>query len=486
MRFSEYYNTIPTILVEDNKVEDWQGYINRIPMLKTGVDILNKIIKIGNDIGMDDPKAFIVGGTIRDIITGDKEPDDIDIATNVSIDELEKYFKTHDIGKNKDFGIIVVNQDGFDFEIANFRSDGEYLDGRRPSSIEIEMSFEKDAERRDFTVNAMAVDKDGNVIDYFDGQTDIQNKVIKTVGDPEKRFAEDYIRMLRAIRFASRMDFKIDDKTMDAIKSHSPKIKNQAVERVMKEVLKMAQQSGGKFADAILMLREAGLLKYILPEVIKMDEFEHNVEHHREGNVFQHTIAALRSSDIADPIVNLGILLHDVGKIETYTHDETGHHYFGHAQQSSDMIDKIADRLKLDNRTREALKYSAVNHMKFHDLLDISPSKVVNMMQDPNWDILVSVAHADAKARGELFDEKEWSLIMRRVDELRERFKGKQATDSIRKVVNGKLVMDLLNIKGGPELGDIIKKTVEWILDNNIDIEDMDSIKNKILEFGGK
>jgi len=331
-RFYEYYNEIKQVIIESDSVKDWQTYINRIPMLKTGIDILNRILSIGNDMGMDKPLAYIVGGTIRDIITGDKEPDDIDIATNVPIDELEKHFKTHDIGANKDFGIIVVSQDGEDFEIANFRADGEYSDGRRPDDVEIVMDFKKDAERRDFTINAMGVDKDGNVVDYFDGKGDIKNKILKTVGDPEKRFQEDYLRMWRAVRFASRMDFKIDDKTMKAIKSNSKRTVGLAVERIMKELKKMAGQSGSKFANAIETLINTGLLQYILPEIIQMDDFEHSVEHHPEGNVLQHTLAALKNSESVNPIINLAILFHDIGKIKTHSiSDKDMHQYIGHS-----------------------------------------------------------------------------------------------------------------------------------------------------------
>lgn len=484
MRFQTFYNNVPTVLIEQDTVKDWQSYINRIPMLKSGIDILNKIESIGKEEGVTNPQSYIVGGTIRDIITGDKEPDDIDIATNVPVDILEKHFKTHDIGKNKEFGIIVINQDGFNFEIANFRSDGKYSDGRRPDSVEIIMSFEKDAERRDFTINAMAVDKDGNVIDYFDGKGDIENKIIKTVGDPEKRFQEDYLRMWRAVRFASRMGFTIDDDTMKAIKSHSEKTKGLAVERIMKEMKKMAEQSGTKFADAIVTLIDTGLLKHILPEIIEMDEFEHSAEHHPEGNVLQHTLQALRSNQSTDAVINLAILLHDIGKINTHTISDKGtHSYLGHASEANDMVDDLAKRLKMDNKTRDSIKFAAVNHMKLHNFLKISPSKAYELINDPNWDILFSVAKADVMSRGEMFDDKEWSLIEDRVKKLKEKFKDKQAIDNIRKIVNGNLVMELRpEIKPSREMGEIIKKTVDWILNKNIKIDDIEKISEFIKE----
>jgi tRNA nucleotidyltransferase (CCA-adding enzyme) len=235
--------------------KDWEGYVKRVPMLKKGIEVLKILEKHG--------QAYITGGAVRDIITGEKTPDDIDIATNVPMEKIEELFKTHDIGANKDFGIVVVDYKGESFEVAQFRKDGTYSDGRRPDKIEVLASFKGDAERRDFTINAMAVDSKGNIIDYFDGQKDIKNKLIKAVGDPEKRFSEDYLRMLRAVRFSSRLGMDIDPDTISAIKNTAVKIKDISPERITKELLKMAKQEGTQLADAILMLDKADLLKHI-------------------------------------------------------------------------------------------------------------------------------------------------------------------------------------------------------------------------------
>jgi len=454
-------------------------------MLKKGVEIITRLEKEGGPKA----RAYIVGGAVRDIVTGEKEPDDIDIATNVPIDRIEQIFgKSHDIGKNKEFGIVIVTVDGEDFEVANFRSDGTYSDGRRPDSVKIEMDFKTDAGRRDFTINAMGVDKDGNIIDYFDGQKDIKNKLIKTVGDPEQRFGEDYIRMLRAVRFGSRLGFKISDETMAAIqkmaKNISPKeagqTKGVAGERIYKELGKMAAQEGPKFAEAIETLDKSGMLQYILPEIAKMKEFKHNGEHHPEGGVWEHTLAALRSSNVKDPLVNLGILLHDVGKPATHTLDAEGkHRYFGHAQAAEDLIETIAARFHLDNDMKRKLQFAAINHMKIHELLKMSNSKIAELMDNDGFEVLMKVSEADAKARGRMFDQKEWDQITNKIAELSERFKDRKAIEAIKKVVNGGWVMQLRGIKGGPEVGRIINTTVEWILNNNIDVKDID----KIAEF---
>jgi tRNA nucleotidyltransferase (CCA-adding enzyme) len=155
--------------------------------------------------------------------------------------------------------------------------------GRRPSKIEVGVDFKTDAERRDFTINAMGIDSKGNIIDHFDGTKDIQNQILKTVGDPKQRFSEDYLRMLRLARFASRLGFAIEPKTAQATKELAHNIQNIPAERIMKEVLKMAEQTGDRFAQSILLLDELGMLKYIFPEIVKMKEFKHSVATHPEG-----------------------------------------------------------------------------------------------------------------------------------------------------------------------------------------------------------
>jgi tRNA nucleotidyltransferase (CCA-adding enzyme) len=455
---------------EQQDIKDWHGYVSRNPELKAGVEVLHKLEAIGGD-------AYIVGGTVRDILLGE-EPKDVDIATNIPLEKIENAFQTYDIGKNKDFGIVVAKHGGFDFEIANFRKDGTYSDGRHPDSVEIVMSFQDDAARRDLTINAMAVDKDGAIVDYFNGAEDIKAKVVKTVGVPANRFSEDFLRMLRVPRFASRLGFKIDDETVEAIKNQSGSIKEVAVERIMQEVLKMAKQSGDKFANAIIMMKDLGLLEHIFPEIFEMDQFEHNVEHHPEGNVFDHTIAALRSNKVDDPILNLAILFHDIGKPATYKNREgKGHTYYGHAESAKDIIFDLAKRLKLENNTRDQIIFAALYHMNFHDLTKMKANKVMKIIDSPFWDILVDVSKADSLARGEeMFDQQGWDEIIARSEELIRRY----GDDKVKKLV-GKLIPQLRpDVKPGPRYGDIIKNAVTRILKNNIDLDDMAAVEKVI------
>ena len=226
-----------------------------------------------------------------------------------------------------------------------------------------------------------------------------------------------------------------------------------------------------------------------------LEPYDHNNPEHndpkkyvieKKGTVLDHVLNALRSVKAEDYIINLAVLLHDIGKTKTHHQDENGlHRYFGHATKSAKMIDGIADRLKMSNDQKESLKFAALNHMKMHDLLKMKPAKVMRMMNDPNWDILMAVAEADVRARGELFDQAEWDKMIEYIDKLKDRAKSGSDVNSIRKLVNGKWVMDILGMtKGTAELGDVIKNTVDWVVNNNIDVKDIKTIKDKVLELG--
>lgn len=462
---------------------NWADYTTNNPELYAAVEVLNAIKHAGYD-------AYIVGGFVRDLLM-DKSSDDIDIASNIPTDKLSTLFDIHDVGKSKDFGVNVITYKGFQFEIANFREDvyNNLLGGKGADATTVVNDFEADTKRRDFTINSMGIDADGNVTDFHGGIDDISNRRIRTVGNPEDRFKEDRVRMLRGVRFASRLGYDIDPETLNAIKVGSSEIQKVAAERITKELLKMAEQDGGRFADAILTLKDTGMLQHILPEVLKMDEFEHSPEHHPEGNVFQHTIAALRASKTENPIINLAILLHDVGKTVTHNVDEKGiHRYFGHAEKGIDLIDSIANRLKMDTKTRDALKFAAINHMKMPDILKMTTSKILKLMSSPYWDVLLSVAEADAKSRGELFDENQWREIVNALDTMKNKEASSNIVNTVKKIVNGGYVMAILGVKkGNAQVGKVITDIVDWIIDNNVDVSsDMKLVDDKIRELGTK
>ena len=455
--------------------KDWMQYVKKNSELAAGVKVLQKINKAGY-------KAYIVGGPVRDITLG-KQPNDIDIATNMPMDKLAKMFKTFDIGKSKDFGIVVAKEGGHDFEIAQFRADGKYIDGRRPEAVTIKGSFEDDAGRRDFTINAMGINAKGEILDYFDGKRDIQNKVLRTVGDPLKRFGEDYLRIMRLARFSSKLGFDIDPETKKAAKKLSPNILSLSPERIKDELIKSASQSGEKFAEYIQILADLKILRLILPEVMNLKWFRENLQHHPEtrghgGTVYSHVMAALKQSKTADPIKNLAILLHDVGKGVSLSHEEGLPRYLRHARKSVDLVNDLANRLKMSTKEREALIFGVGNHMKFHNILKMKPSKIAKLANDDNWDVLVAVGKADEYSRGETFRHAgEFEKIVDRAVEIKNKYGTKEVEKRL-KLVDGNHVMNITGLKPGPKVGEIIKNTTEWIMDN--DVKDQDIIDDYI------
>lgn len=475
MKFLRYMNEAQSLL------KDWESYIRRNKELQAGVEVLKKINKAGY-------KAYIVGGSVRDIILGNLKPHDVDIATNMPMDELAKMYKTYNIGKSKDFGIVTIKQGGHDFEVAQFRNDGTYLDGRRPESVTITAKFKDDANRRDFTINAMGINAKGEIIDFFNGKRDIKNKVLKTVGDPYKRFGEDYLRMMRLARFASKLDFEVDKTTEKAAQKLAHNITGLAPERIKDELMKSASQSGDKFAQYIVQLDKLKILKHILPEIVNLKWYKENLQHHPEtrgegGTVFSHVMNALKKSDSQDPIKNLAILLHDVGKGVTLSHDKGLPKYLGHARKSVELVNAIADRLRMSTKEKEALIFAVGNHMKFHKILDMKPSKIAKIVSDDNWDVLVAVGKADEFARGFMFKHAgEFEKIIDKAVKVKEKFGVKQVNKQV-KLVDGKDVMRLTGLKSGPKVGEIITKTTAWIMDN--DIEDNDKIEQHIKQLAG-
>ena len=447
--------------------KDWMEYVKSNSELAAGVKVLQKINKAGF-------KAYIVGGPVRDITLG-TQPNDIDIATNMPMDKLNKLFKTYDIGKMKDFGIVVAKEGGHSFEIAQFRADGKYVDGRRPESVTIKGSFEDDAGRRDFTINAMGINSKGEILDYFDGKRDIVNKVLRTVGNPLKRFGEDYLRIMRLARFSSKLGFDIDPETKKAAQKLSPNILSLSPERIKDELLKSASQSGDKFAEYIQILGDLRILRFILPEVMNLKWFRENLQHHPEtrgegGTVYSHVMAALKQSKTADPIKNLAILLHDVGKGVTFAPKPGAGTptYYRHARKSVHLVNAIADRLKMSNKEREALIFGVGNHMKFHKILDMKPSKIAKLVSDDNWDVLLAVGRSDEFARGQAFMHAgEFEKIVDKAIEIKNKYGTKEVTKRL-KLVDGNHVMTITGLKPGPKVGQIIKDTTTWIMDNDV------------------
>ncbi len=455
-------------------LKDWNKYVRRNKMLASAVTVLKKITK-------SKYKAYIVGGAVRDIVLGNK-PKDVDIATNMPIDELAKLWKLADIGKSKDFGIVIIKEGGQMFEVAQFREDGKYIDGRRPESVKVTGSFEKDVARRDFTINAMGIDIKGNIIDYFDGRKDIKDKILRTVGDPMKRFSEDKLRIMRAARFSAQHDLSIDPATEKAAKRLSKEISQLPMERIKDEIFKAAKMQGSKFAVYLQILDKFKVLRHILPELVSLKVLQHSPAHHPESpTVWGHLMAALKVSKTSDPIKNLAILLHDVGKSVTGGMKEGVPTYYGHAEAGVKLVNSIADRLRMSTKEKQSLLFAVGNHMKFHDVLKMKPSKVAKLVNDENWDVLLAVAQADSWARGPEFKHyKKWEEMIDHAIAIKKKW-GIPQVRKVNSLVDGNKIMKLTGLKPGPKIGEIKNKALEWVVDNNI--TDEQEIENKIREL---
>lgn len=351
-------------------------------------DILNKLIE-------NNFEAYIVGGCVRDVVLNE-EPKDYDITTSAKPENVINLFdKVILTGLKHGTVTVVVNNQNY--EVTTFRIDGEYKDKRHPKEVKFVKNLKEDLSRRDFTINAMAYNDIEGFKDYFNGIEDLKNKIIKTVGDPEKRFLEDALRMLRAIRFSAQLDFKIEEDTLNAIKKLKNNVKNISKERTREEFNKILIYDTKK----IDTLRECGVLELIIKEMTEAYGFDQNSPYHIY-DLYTHTIIAM--DNIEDKLyLRLTMLLHDLGKIETKTTDEKGiSHFHGHAECSVKIAKQILKELKYDNTTIEKVLFL----IKYHDypLNDkISMKQLLNIMGEELVYDLLKVKKADALAKNLLY-----------------------------------------------------------------------------------
>src|SRR5213082_1976031 len=296
--------------------------------------------------------AYFAGGCVRDVVRG-LTPKDYDIATDARPETVQALFpRTYAVGAH--FGVIIVLEDGFQFEVATFRSDDAYVDGRHPSAVHFS-SPEADAKRRDFTINGMFYDPvAGEVIDLVGGQLDIAAKLVRAIGDPAKRFAEDRLRMLRAVRFATVLDYQIDNQTWEALVANATSINQISAERIRDEFMRIFLSPNR--VRGWDLLDSSGLIGAILPEVDAMKGCAQPEQFHPEGDVFQHTRMMLQflPEKVSVPLV-FAVLLHDVAKPRTATVDNTGRIRFsGHDRLGAEMTEAIMRRLRFSGAEIEA------------------------------------------------------------------------------------------------------------------------------------
>jgi poly(A) polymerase len=340
-------------------------------------------------------EAFFAGGSVRDQLLG-REPLDFDVATSAPPDAVRALFpRTVPVGAQ--FGVILVVQDGIPFEVATFRSDDAYVDGRRPSRVHFG-SAREDARRRDFTINALLLDPlGGDVIDFVGGQADLRAGVIRAIGDAGARIAEDRLRMLRAVRFAARLGFEIEPATRAAIVAAAPTIRDIADERIGDEIVKILTEGGARRGFALLL--ETGLIEHVLPEVHRMRGVAQSPDYHPEGDVFVHTLLLLEQLAAGAPeTLALGALLHDVGKPPCAGVHGGRITFYGHPAVGAEMAVAICQRLRRSRAVWERVAYLVRNHLRLTQAPEMRLSTLKKMLREDGFEELLTLARMDALA----------------------------------------------------------------------------------------
>lgn len=325
------------------------------------------VVSILNKLSTNGYKGYIVGGAVRDYIMG-REPHDWDIATNAKPEYVKEIFeKTIDTGIKH--GTVTALIDGEGFEITTYRADGKYSDGRHPDGVRFMSRIEDDLGRRDFTINAMAMDINGQIVDPYNGLDDIKNGIIRCVGNPDERFSEDALRMMRAVRFESKFGFELDDSVKNAIKRNVSKLSNVSSERIRDEFTKMLSSDNPKkgFVDAY----ETGITAMVLPEFDRMMECEQNVPSHY-ANVGIHSLDVVEYVR-PEPNLRWAALLHDVGKPTVKGVNAKGYDsFYHHPEKSAEISGNILSRLKFSNADKKEIK----SLVEMHDFISNKDSKI--------------------------------------------------------------------------------------------------------------
>jgi poly(A) polymerase len=347
-------------------------------------ELANSICDALQDAGF---QAFLVGGCVRDVLLR-REPADYDVATSATPEQVLKLFPDG-VTVGAQFGVILVVREGAKVEVATFRSDVGYSDGRHPDRVEYASSPEEDVKRRDFTINGLVMRHNtGEILDFVDGQRDLGAGIIRAIGEPDRRFAEDKLRMLRAVRFAARFGYEIEAKTFAAIQKHAREISQVSAERIREELTKLLTEGAAR--KGFELLDSSGLLPIVLPEISAMKGVPQPPQYHPEGDVWIHTLLMLEGLPSGCPAtLAWGVLLHDVGKPATFrSAKETGDRirFDGHVDVGMAIGKKILQGLRFSNDDTERIVSLVEQHMKFKDVARMRPATLKRFVRLPRFD----------------------------------------------------------------------------------------------------
>ncbi len=404
-------------------------------------------------------EAYAVGGCVRDSLLG-KTPNDWDITTSAKPENMKSVFADfHCIDTGIKYGTVTVVIDGEPLEITTFRLDGEYEDNRHPKSVTFTADLGADLGRRDFTVNAMAYSKMTGTVDLFGGQNDLKNKIIRCVGDPDRRFNEDALRILRALRFASALDFEIEEKTAQSLLKNRALLGNISEERIAKELLKLVCGKGAKR----ILTDFAPVLFEILPELQPMYKNSHDNPHHCY-DIYEHTLIAVESID-PEPTLRFAMLLHDCGKPAVKKFDENGvAHFYGHQRISAEISAQILARLKVSNKFRDEILFLVSNHDRWE--LYENTEKMPRYLSKFGLDgvlKLLKVMCADVLAQSPEYRYRLDQIAD--AEEIAKNLAVQKPCLSLRELqINGRTLMDI-GIPQGRKLGAVLAQLLDEVID---------------------
>lgn len=404
-------------------------------------------------------EAYAVGGCVRDSLLG-KTPNDWDITTSAKPEDMKSVFADfHCIDTGIKHGTVTVVIDGEPLEITTFRLDGEYEDNRHPKSVTFTSNLGADLGRRDFTVNAMAYSKKTGTVDLFGGQNDLKNEIIRCVGDPDRRFNEDALRILRALRFASALDFEIEEKTAQSLLKNRALLGNISEERIAKELLKLVCGKGAKR----ILTDFAPVLFEILPELQPMYKNSHDNPHHCY-DIYEHTLIAVESID-PEPTLRFAMLLHDCGKPAVKKFDENGvAHFYGHQRISAEISAQILARLKVSNKFRDEILFLVSNHDRWelYENTEKMPRYLSKFGLDGVLNLL-KVMRADVLAQSP-----EYRYRLDQIADAEETAKNLAAQKPCLSLselqINGRTLMDI-GIPQGRKLGAVLAQLLDEVID---------------------
>ncbi len=403
-------------------------------------------------------EAYFVGGCVRDQLLG-KTPGDFDIATSATPDEIEKHF-LRTVGVGRKFGVILVLAADTHFQVATFRAESDYRDGRRPEQVTFCHAIE-DAKRRDFTVNGMFFDPiTGELHDWVGGREDLAAQRLRAIGNPRERFAEDHLRLLRAVRFAAQLGFEIEPDTFAAVREFAPRILEVSAERIREELVKLFRPPHA--ARGLDLLRDSGLLAQVLPELAATMTCEQSADFHPEGTVYEHLRLMLSQlTENAPATLPWAVLMHDIAKPVTATKDAaTGSiHFYGHEKVGADMTVAILDRLKFPRKEVEEIAACVLHHMQFKDVKQMRRSTRRRMALRPTFPVELELHRLDCLGSHGRLDH--YELMVAEAQELTAR------PALIPPLITG---LDLigLGMKPGPTFGAVLEEIREKQLSDEI------------------